>query len=60
MRQAVRCSHAHQVGALARFDEKVQERLMNLAWWDWTREKLEAALPDFRKLSAQEFVEKYG
>lgn len=42
-----------------RFDEKVQERLMNLAWWDWPREKLEAALPDFRKLSAEEFVEKY-
>lgn len=43
-----------------RFDEKVQEGLMSLAWWDWPREKLEIALPDFRKLSAEEFVEKYA
>ena len=42
-----------------RFDERVQQKLMNLAWWDWSREKLESALPDFRKLSAEEFVEKY-
>ena len=43
-----------------RFPEKVQEDLMNLAWWDWPREKLEIALPDFRKLSAEEFIEKYS
>ena len=43
-----------------RFEEKVQEDLMNLAWWDWPREKLEIALPDFRELSAEEFVEKYA
>jgi hypothetical protein len=43
-----------------RFDEKVQQDLMNLAWWDWPRDKLEIALPDFRKLSAEEFVEKYA
>lgn len=42
-----------------RFEEKVQEGLMSLSWWDWSREKLEIALPDFRKLSAEEFVEKY-
>jgi phosphonate metabolism protein (transferase hexapeptide repeat family) len=42
-----------------RFPEKVQEDLMNLAWWDWPREKLEIALPDFRKMSAEEFIEKY-
>lgn len=42
-----------------RFPEKVQEDLMNLAWWDWPREKLEVALQDFRKLSAEEFIEKY-
>ncbi len=43
-----------------RFDETVQEKLMNLAWWDWPREKLEVALPDFRTLSAEEFIEKYA
>ena len=42
-----------------RFPENVQEQLMNLAWWDWPREKLETALPDFRRLSAEEFCEKY-
>ena len=43
-----------------RFEEKVQEDLMNLAWWDWPREKLEIALPDFRELGAEEFIEKYA
>jgi phosphonate metabolism protein (transferase hexapeptide repeat family) len=43
-----------------RFDVTVQEGLMNLAWWDWPRERLEIALPDFRKMSAGEFVEKYA
>jgi len=43
-----------------RFDEKVQEGLLRLAWWDWSREQLEVAIPDFRKMSAEEFVEKYS
>ena len=38
----------------------LQEKLLELAWWDWPREKLEIALPDFRKMSAEEFVEKYS
>jgi phosphonate metabolism protein (transferase hexapeptide repeat family) len=42
-----------------RFPEKVQEGLLKLAWWDWPREKLEIAMPDLRKFSAEEFVEKY-
>jgi hypothetical protein len=42
-----------------RFPEKVQEGLLKLAWWDWPREKLEIAMPDLRKMSAEEFVEKY-
>lgn len=43
-----------------RFDERAQEQLLELAWWDWPREKLEVALPDLRVLSAEEFVEKYA
>jgi phosphonate metabolism protein (transferase hexapeptide repeat family) len=43
-----------------RFEKKVQDALLSLAWWDWPREKLEIALPDFRKFSAEEFVEKYA
>jgi hypothetical protein len=43
-----------------RFPEKVQEKLLQIAWWDWSREQLAAGLPDLRKMSAEEFVEKYG
>lgn len=35
------------------------ERLQAMAWWDWDHEKLKEALPDFRALSAEAFVEKY-
>lgn len=42
-----------------RFEPKVQEALLELAWWDWERDRLSAALEDFRALSAEEFVEKY-
>ena len=43
-----------------RFEEKMQDALLRIAWWDWSREQLAAALPDFRSLSIQEFVQKYG
>lgn len=43
-----------------RHPEALAERLMALAWWDWPRERLSAALADFRTLSAEAFVEKYG
>jgi phosphonate metabolism protein (transferase hexapeptide repeat family) len=36
------------------------ERLMALGWWDWDHASLRAALQDFRSLSADAFVEKYG
>ena len=34
--------------------------MMALAWWDWDNSALRAALPDFRKLTAEEFLEKYA
>jgi hypothetical protein len=37
----------------------VAQRLEALAWWDWTHEQLGIALPDFRALSAEAFLEKY-
>ncbi|MDR3493389.1 MAG: chloramphenicol acetyltransferase [Ancalomicrobiaceae bacterium] len=42
-----------------RFDEKTAERMLALAWWDWEHERLHAALPDFRALTAEEFLEKH-
>src|SRR5262249_56668736 len=33
--------------------------LQRLAWWDWDHDRLRAALPDFRRLSIEAFLEKY-
>ena len=30
-----------------------------LAWWDWDHETLRRALPDFRKLTIEDFLEKH-
>jgi phosphonate metabolism protein (transferase hexapeptide repeat family) len=42
-----------------RFPEEIANRLARLAWWDWDHEALRAALPDFRKLAIEDFLEKY-
>jgi hypothetical protein len=42
-----------------RFPEAVAGRLTELAWWDWNHAALRAALPDFRKLTIEAFLEKY-
>jgi phosphonate metabolism protein (transferase hexapeptide repeat family) len=42
-----------------RFSEEIANRLARLAWWDWDHESLRAALPDFRKLAIEDFLEKY-
>jgi phosphonate metabolism protein (transferase hexapeptide repeat family) len=42
-----------------RFPEAVAERLVRLAWWDWTHDTLHAALPDFRTLPIEDFLHKY-
>ena len=44
----------------ARFTPEIGERMDALAWWDWSHEKLREALPDFRALTAEAFLEKYG
>ena len=43
-----------------RFAPAVAERLAALAWWDWDHERLRLALPDFRALSAEAFLDKHG
>jgi len=42
-----------------RFPESVTNRLAALSWWDWDHETLRRALPDFRKLDVEGFLEKY-
>lgn len=37
----------------------VAERLQALSWWDWDHDTLRAALPDFRSLHVEAFLEKY-
>ncbi len=42
-----------------RFDERTAERLGALGWWNWSHEALRTALPDFRKLGVEAFLDKY-
>src|SRR5690242_11397612 len=42
-----------------RFPEAIAGRLAELSWWDWNHETLRRALPDFRKLRVEEFLDKY-
>lgn len=43
-----------------RYAPGVADRMIALAWWDWSHDELRAALPDFRALSAEAFLEKYA
>lgn len=42
-----------------RFNARTAERLLGLAWWNWSHDMLRQALPDFRALAAEAFLEKY-
>jgi phosphonate metabolism protein (transferase hexapeptide repeat family) len=42
-----------------RFPSHIAARLERLAWWHWSHERLRLALPDFRRLSVEEFLEHY-
>jgi phosphonate metabolism protein (transferase hexapeptide repeat family) len=42
-----------------RFPAAIAARLQRLAWWDWDHERLRAALPDFRQLPVEGFLDKY-
>jgi hypothetical protein len=43
----------------ARFPDEIAARLQRLAWWDWSHERLRAALPDFQRLSIDRFLDRY-
>lgn len=42
-----------------RFPDAIAARLMALCWWDWPHDKLHRALPDFRALDIETFLDKY-
>ena len=42
-----------------RFPDDIARRLQRLAWWNWSHEQLHQALPDFRRLSAEAFLDTY-
>jgi len=42
-----------------RFPEDIAERLKALAWWDWSHAALQRALPDFRNLTVEAFLERH-
>jgi hypothetical protein len=42
-----------------RFPPAITARLQALAWWDWPHERLRVALPDFRSLSAEAFLDRH-
>jgi phosphonate metabolism protein (transferase hexapeptide repeat family) len=43
-----------------RFAKEIGERMDRLAWWDWSHAALRRALPDFRRLGAEAFLDTYG
>lgn len=42
-----------------RFSQETGARMQRLAWWDWDHDRLRVALPDFRRLSADDFLDRY-
>lgn len=42
-----------------RFSEAVINGLQSIAWWNWSHAQLQTALPDFRELPVEAFIEKY-
>ena len=43
-----------------RFPQEIQDTILELAWWDWGREHLAEALPDFRSLSVEAFLARHS
>ncbi|MEE4012640.1 DapH/DapD/GlmU-related protein [Roseibium sp. FZY0029] len=43
-----------------RFTKQQEQALIDISWWDWNHDELKQRLPDFRKLSIDEFIEKYS
>ena len=42
-----------------RFEPKISERIISLAWWDWEHDRLSQAIEGMRTLNAEAFLDKY-
>jgi phosphonate metabolism protein (transferase hexapeptide repeat family) len=42
-----------------RFPADIAARMQVLGWWDWSHDQLQKALPDFRALTAKQFLDKH-
>jgi phosphonate metabolism protein (transferase hexapeptide repeat family) len=42
-----------------RFEPKISERIISLAWWDWSHDRLAGVVDDMRLLGAEAFLKKY-
>lgn len=42
-----------------RISPALADRMIALGWWDWSHQDIRDALDDFRKLSAEAFLERY-
>lgn len=42
-----------------RFNETIASRIMALAWWHWSAEKLSEAIPDIQTLPIEAFLDKW-
>jgi hypothetical protein len=43
-----------------RFSADQAAALLDISWWDWSHDRLRAALPDIRALPIEAFIAKYG
>jgi phosphonate metabolism protein (transferase hexapeptide repeat family) len=43
-----------------RISPALADQMIALGWWDWSHEAIREALDNFRKLTAEEFLEYYG
>ncbi|MCR9125746.1 MAG: chloramphenicol acetyltransferase [Rhodobacteraceae bacterium] len=43
-----------------RLPQETADRMIALAWWDWDHERLRHALPEFRRLTAEAFLDAHG
>ena len=42
-----------------RFEKHVEEKLLQIAWWNWDHSQLQERLIDFRNLDIETFIKRY-